>query len=63
MKNNVVMSFVTTLVIVIATLFASLAIFGALSWNEVGDNLVKVVEVAVIVVVASLLISFITKKE
>lgn len=60
MTGNVA-KIVINLLVIIAALLGVLAIFGALSTEEAGDNLVKLVGVGLIAIVATAVINIVNK--
>lgn len=62
MQKSFLVSFVVSAFVTIAAILSSLAVFDALSWDEVTDNLSKLAIVGLIVLVASYLISSITSQ-
>ena len=52
---------VVTVIVLTAAILLSLAVFGALEFNELGENLLKLAAVGGIAIVAGLVVSLVNK--
>ena len=59
---NVAIKIVLTIILLTAAILASLAVFGAFSFDELGENLLKLAIVGGIAVGTSAVVSLINKK-
>jgi len=64
MRNTIVMTrLIGVVVVLIAAILISLGIFGVFSGNEIKNSMTKILEVAVTIIVASALISLVSRQK